>query len=351
MNVELSKIEAELQTEESNLHAELSRVALQGSELQVKLKAFAARAAKSAKKPSRKPGAVPEVDADAAFERATMAREAAARTRKEVAGQVRTQLATLKAQLKALSTQLAEDEKSLDEAEEIAARSEPAPKPATPPGLGPMLSRKPGVAARPVKGKAGSPPAPPTDEGSTDEAITGTNIEFALSALPDEKTLMIGRAEKAVAEKLADEEIEQLKAKPVEKMAEKPRPIGKISPPEKDKKPVRISPRVAMQASIDFGSDDNFYNGFSSNISDGGVFIATVNVKPLGTEVDLSFSLPTGAKIEAKGVVRWVREVNDKIPDSFPGMGVEFRGLAASAQQSINDFIAQREPLFYAEAA
>jgi uncharacterized protein (TIGR02266 family) len=116
------------------------------------------------------------------------------------------------------------------------------------------------------------------------------------------------------------------------------------------KKPQRASARVKMQAAIDFTSDNNFYAGFSANISDGGLFVATVNLLPLGTEVDLSFTLPSGQRIEAKGRVSWVREVNDKIPDAFPGMGVQFVGLAPAAQAAIAQFLAQRDPLFYADA-
>lgn len=116
------------------------------------------------------------------------------------------------------------------------------------------------------------------------------------------------------------------------------------------KKPQRASPRVKMQATVDFNSDDNFYAGFSANISDGGLFVATVNLLPLGTEVDLSFTLPSGQRIEAKGKVSWVREVNDKIPDAFPGMGVQFIGLAPAAHAAIGQFLAQRDPLFYADA-
>jgi uncharacterized protein (TIGR02266 family) len=112
--------------------------------------------------------------------------------------------------------------------------------------------------------------------------------------------------------------------------------------------PGRVLHRVPMQAVIDFHSDDNFFSGFSSNLSDGGIFVATVNLKKIGTEVDLTFSLPTGERIEAHGVVRWVREVNDKQPDVFPGMGVQFTRLDESAHAAIHRFLEQREPLFYA---
>ena len=94
-------------------------------------------------------------------------------------------------------------------------------------------------------------------------------------------------------------------------------------------------------------SGDNFFNGFSTNISDGGVFIATVTQLPIGTEMDLSFSLPSGEQIKAHGVVRWTREVNDKTPDIMPGLGVQFTQIDEAALAAIQDFVRDREPMFF----
>jgi uncharacterized protein (TIGR02266 family) len=154
--------------------------------------------------------------------------------------------------------------------------------------------------------------------------------------LADEKVVAHARAAAAAA----------AMAPPPPKPSPRPEPAPAAKPP-----PRRQSPRVKMQAAIDLSSDDNFFNGFSSNISDGGLFVATVNLLPLGTEVDLNFTLPSGERIEAKGTVQWVREVNDKLPDAFPGMGVAFKELSAQAQHAIDSFVAEREPLFYADAA
>jgi Tfp pilus assembly protein PilZ len=63
----------------------------------------------------------------------------------------------------------------------------------------------------------------------------------------------------------------------------------------------------------------------------------------------MGFSLPTGERVECKGVVRWVREVNDQHPDVFPGIGVQFAELDPRAQQAIEQFIQQRDPMFYVE--
>jgi uncharacterized protein (TIGR02266 family) len=111
----------------------------------------------------------------------------------------------------------------------------------------------------------------------------------------------------------------------------------------------RPNQRVKMQTAIDLHSEDNFFNGFSANISDGGLFVATVNLVPLGTEVDLEFSLPSGERINAKGVVRWHREVDDRNHDAFPGIGVQFLTLEDLAADAIKRFVEHREPLFYAD--
>ena len=103
-----------------------------------------------------------------------------------------------------------------------------------------------------------------------------------------------------------------------------------------------------MQAAVDLHSDSNFFTGFSTNISEGGLFIATVQTVELGTEVDLNFSLGE-QKLTVRGVVRWVREVNDNTPDIFPGVGIQFVNLDPATAGAIQQFVAAREPMFFPE--
>jgi uncharacterized protein (TIGR02266 family) len=116
--------------------------------------------------------------------------------------------------------------------------------------------------------------------------------------------------------------------------------------PSSQKEP-RAAQRIRMQAKIDYSSDNNFYSGFSTNISDGGVFIATVKLVAIGTQIDLFFRLPNGEGIEAHGVVKWVREVDDSAPENMPGIGVQFVQLPDSAKSAIMGFIREREPMFF----
>ncbi|MGC4119896.1 MAG: PilZ domain-containing protein [Myxococcales bacterium] len=117
----------------------------------------------------------------------------------------------------------------------------------------------------------------------------------------------------------------------------------------------RRQPRVAMQTEVSLSSESNFYSGFSSEVSEGGIFIATCNVLDRGTEIDLEFSLPTSpvtrttTTVTARGVVRWSRVFNDKTPEVFPGIGVEFLEIPPEHQQAIHAFTREREPLFWTD--
>ncbi|NVJ25833.1 MULTISPECIES: TIGR02266 family protein [Myxococcus] len=114
-----------------------------------------------------------------------------------------------------------------------------------------------------------------------------------------------------------------------------------------DSAEARRNGRVRMHTSIDMRSDSNFFTGFSMDISEGGVFIATVDAVPRGTQVELDFTLPGGRPIKVTGVVRWVRESNPRMPDLMPGVGVQFTGLPHEVASVISSFVTTRDPMFY----
>jgi len=78
--------------------------------------------------------------------------------------------------------------------------------------------------------------------------------------------------------------------------------------------------RIPLEVDVDFSSESNFYNGFAENISEGGLFVATWEVRKLGDRVALKFRLPDSTDlIECEGEVRWLREQNQDTPDVPPG--------------------------------
>ena len=107
----------------------------------------------------------------------------------------------------------------------------------------------------------------------------------------------------------------------------------------------RASPRVSLAAEVDLSSETNFFTGFSTDIATGGLFVATLDLAPIGTLVSVRFTLPGGEEISAQGEVQWLRAIDEA--DRLPGMGIRFVELAPRAKAAIEEFIAGREPMFF----
>jgi uncharacterized protein (TIGR02266 family) len=105
--------------------------------------------------------------------------------------------------------------------------------------------------------------------------------------------------------------------------------------------------RVQLEAAVHLESASNFYTGFTRDVSEGGVFVATEAVLPLGTAVDVRFSLPDGgAPIAVRAEVRWQRVLGAGA-DAPAGLGLRFVTLPPADQKRIEAFVAQRDSMFY----
>jgi uncharacterized protein (TIGR02266 family) len=109
----------------------------------------------------------------------------------------------------------------------------------------------------------------------------------------------------------------------------------------------RISPRVDLDAEVSFEGENNFYQGFSEDVSDGGLFVATYQLSPVGTQFDLEFTLPTGHIVRTRAEVRWLRDPRNESDDAPPGMGLRFLQLLPEDARAINEFVQARSPIFY----
>jgi uncharacterized protein (TIGR02266 family) len=106
----------------------------------------------------------------------------------------------------------------------------------------------------------------------------------------------------------------------------------------------RRTPRRVCELELEFTEETQFYTGLTQDISEGGVFIATYRLFPIGSRLELSFELPDGTKINTWGRVRWLREESPH--GSRPGMGVEFGDLTEEMLAAITRFCEQRPPLY-----
>lgn len=118
----------------------------------------------------------------------------------------------------------------------------------------------------------------------------------------------------------------------------------------------RLHPRYHLKLAITLRGDNNFYTGISSDLSEGGVFIATQHILPIGTPVVLEFHLSRfDTNITLQGVVRWIRtpeataragEVfgGSQLDDVKPGMGVQFTQMGTNEARLIREFMRCRTP-------
>ena len=120
----------------------------------------------------------------------------------------------------------------------------------------------------------------------------------------------------------------------------------------------RIAPRIPTELTVSLSSEHNLYMGFSENISEGGLFVATHQILAIGTRLEVTFTLPTAeGPMTVVGEVRWTRGA-DAAKDDFhnygagdgmtaPGMGLRFLELAPETDIAIRAFLKMRDPVFY----
>ena len=108
-------------------------------------------------------------------------------------------------------------------------------------------------------------------------------------------------------------------------------------------------PFLRVDADLGAHSATNFYKGLSGNdvVDDGGLFVATYQIPPLGQNLILHVSLPGGYEFEAKGVVRWTREAPDSGGAAPPGFGAKLLDITPEGRQLVYRYVRNREPLFH----
>lgn len=108
----------------------------------------------------------------------------------------------------------------------------------------------------------------------------------------------------------------------------------------------REQPRIDVQVEVTMESDHNFYTGLTSNISEGGLFVATHFLLPVGSRLQVRMTVPgRDQPIDALVEVRWLRE--GRFADLPPGMGLRFVEMDPDCIHVISRFAQERETIFY----
>jgi uncharacterized protein (TIGR02266 family) len=94
-------------------------------------------------------------------------------------------------------------------------------------------------------------------------------------------------------------------------------------------------------------SETNFFTDLSSEITRGGLFVATYDILRTGTPLNVHLSLPCGRSFPLQGSVSWVREYENCAEGASPGMGITFQQLSSELKAAVNRYMTVRPPLLF----
>lgn len=95
---------------------------------------------------------------------------------------------------------------------------------------------------------------------------------------------------------------------------------------------------------LEFAAETQFFAGLNQDMHQGGVFVATYAVAPVGTTLTLRFVLPCGTEVIARGRVAWIRQ--PFAGDCRPGLGVAFSDVPRGALDAIARYTRRFPPLY-----
>lgn len=96
--------------------------------------------------------------------------------------------------------------------------------------------------------------------------------------------------------------------------------------------------RVPIRVEVNLRNENTFFTGFTENISEGGLFIATEAPHDIGDRLNITLSLMGDAPTTQQVTVRWIRPVG-AIGGLPAGVGVQFDELAAQRLSDLQEFI------------
>jgi uncharacterized protein (TIGR02266 family) len=89
---------------------------------------------------------------------------------------------------------------------------------------------------------------------------------------------------------------------------------------------------------------DVFVHKFAPNVTRGGVFLATRNLRPVGSLISFEIQLANGTvALGGQGKVTWVRELNPAEPNRPYGMGVQFTSVDAASRPVLARILKAKE--------
>ena len=93
---------------------------------------------------------------------------------------------------------------------------------------------------------------------------------------------------------------------------------------------------------ISFKKADDFFKSYVANLGEGGLFINTTKNLPVGSLLDLEFTLPdSNQAINTKGKVVWTRPQDMSTEKMPPGMGIQFIDMNPEDKELLKYYLAK----------
>ena len=105
----------------------------------------------------------------------------------------------------------------------------------------------------------------------------------------------------------------------------------------------RKEPRYAVHLKVKYGEQKNeTLNDYTVNLNTGGLFIATENLMPVNSELDIEFSLPSNdLSVSCRARVAWLNDESRPLKKDLPaGMGLQFIDIGETEMNIIEEYIA-----------
>lgn len=92
---------------------------------------------------------------------------------------------------------------------------------------------------------------------------------------------------------------------------------------------------------VDYPDSEAYLYDYSTNLSEGGIFLKTTESMPVGKPIAVKFTIPNDIRLlEATGVVKWITsEKEARLNNISQGVGIEFLHIKEETKKRIKSFI------------
>ncbi len=103
--------------------------------------------------------------------------------------------------------------------------------------------------------------------------------------------------------------------------------------------------RYPVRLRVDYSTRDAFVANHVSNLSKGGLFIASDSPLPVDSELELILTLAEPAEcIRARGRVIWNYDIRKGTTRVIPGMGIKFVDMSSADRSRLAEYLAGLKP-------